>query len=98
MELALPAVLVPDEARGATLLVEEALRALLVDVADEPVVDAIAHELAEPGREAARDLARDAELLVLLLAHVARAVVHRDADATARRAVGAAAVPETAVP
>src|SRR5688572_19623154 len=77
--------------------VEEVDRAALVDVADEPAVDAVAHELAQPWRKSARDLERDPELLVLLLADPARAIVHGDADARGGGAVGAAAVPEAAV-
>ena len=50
---------------------------------DQAAVDAVADEFAQAGAEAARDLARDAELLVLLLADPAGAVVHRDADAPA---------------
>ena len=69
----------------------------LVDVADEAVVERVADELLQARRELRRDLARDAELLVLLLADVAGAVVHRHADAAPAGAVRAAAVPEAAV-
>ena len=61
-------------------------------------VDAVAHQAPQARREARGDLARDAELLVLLLADEAGAVVHGDADAPLAGAVGAAAVPEAAVP
>jgi len=57
------------------LRVEQRRRALLVDVADQAAVDAVADQLAQARGEAARDLARDAELLVLLLADEAGAVV-----------------------
>ena len=53
---------------------------------------------AAAARRPARESTRDAELLVLLLADVAGAVVHGDADAPLAGAVGAAAVPEAAVP
>src|SRR5207248_4852964 len=78
--------------------VEDLHRAALVDVADEPVVDAVPAQLAQSRLEARRALTRDAELLVLLLTDEARAVVHGDADAPIGRAVGTAAVPEAAVP
>ena len=61
-------------------------------------VDAVADQAPEARREARGDLARDAELLVLLLADEAGAVVHGDPDAALAGAVGAAAVPEAAVP
>src|SRR4051812_4569689 len=67
-----------DRARRAA--VEQVDRAALVDVADQLLVQAIADQGAQLGRERPGQLARDAELLVLLLAQPAGAVVHRDAE------------------
>ena len=71
---------------------------LLVDVPDEAVVDRVADELLEAARERLHERWRDTQLLVLLLADVAGAVVHGDADAPLVRLVCAAAVPETPDP
>src|SRR5262249_61822252 len=89
---------IPDHAAVVGVAVEQECRVPLVDVADEPVVDAVSHQLAQPRREAAGDLARDAELLVLLLPDPAGAVVHGDPDTALIGAIGAAAVPQAAVP
>src|SRR5262249_58557685 len=95
----LPAgVAVPDHAVAVRALVEQERRAPLVDVTDEAVVDTVPDQLAQPRREAARDLACDPELLVLLLPDPAGAVVHRDADAALPCPVRAPAVPQAAVP
>jgi hypothetical protein len=56
-------------------------------VADEPAVDAVAAQLLQARGEARTRFERDAELLVLLLADPAGAVVHGDADPAARRCV-----------
>src|SRR5581483_10157452 len=85
-----PAAAVIPHHPGLGRVAEHLDGAALVDVPDEPAVDAVAAELAEARREAARDFARDAELLVLLLADPSRAVVHRDPDAPDGRPVGAA--------
>src|SRR5215831_8129165 len=77
--------------------VEEILRAALVDVTEESLVEAEASQPAQARREAARHLERDAELLVLLLADPTRAVVHGQTEAHRAAAVGAAAVPQAAV-
>src|SRR5437870_1965527 len=50
----LAGVLIPEHAGIASAVVEQPFRALLVDVPDEPVVDAVADELPEPRREPAR--------------------------------------------
>src|SRR5262249_32726449 len=91
-------VAIPDHATVVRVAVEQECRVALVDVAHEPVVDAVSHQLAEPRREAAGDLARDAGLLVLLLPDPAGAVVHGDADTALSGAIGAAAMPQAAVP
>ena len=70
---------------------------LLVDVPDQAVVDRVADQLLQAPGEGLTS-AGEPELLVLLLADVAGAVVHGDADATLRRGVGAAAVPQAADP
>src|SRR5262245_38345570 len=90
---ALPGRDLPHRAQLAALA-EQLDRVALVDVPDQVAVDAVADQRAQARREARRDLARDAELLVLLLAQEAGAVVHRDADAALAGGVGAAAVPE----
>ena len=54
-------------------------RMFLVDVADEPVVDRIADQLLQAVGERLDQGRRDPQLLVLLLADVAGAVVHGDA-------------------
>src|SRR3954467_8915275 len=77
--------------------VEQIDRAALVDVSDEVAIETEAGQLAQLRRKAARHVERNAELLVLLLAHPARAVVHGDADAARAGAVGAATVPDAAV-
>src|SRR5262245_2659424 len=89
---------VPDHAAFGVRRPEEELGIALVDVADQAAVDAVSDQLQQARREAARDLARDAELLVLLLPDPPGAVVHRDADAALLRRVRAAAVPQAAVP
>ena len=66
--------LLPDRAEGDASP-EQLLRAVLLDVADQAAVDTEAAQLLELGPEARGDLARDAELLVLLLADEAGAVV-----------------------
>src|SRR5205085_7722992 len=73
-------------------------RRLLVDVADEAGVDAVADELLQPRRERLDQRRRQPEVLVLLLADVAGAVVHGDADALLVGRVGTAAMPQRAVP
>src|SRR4030095_5742992 len=87
----------PDRAQLAALA-EQLDRVALVDVPDQVAVDAVADQPAQARGEARRDLARDAELLVLLLAQEAGAVVHRDADAPLAGGVGPPAVPEAPVP
>src|SRR5262249_56748985 len=67
-------------------------------VTDQAVVAAVPARPARPGRDAARDLACDPELLVLLRPDPAGAVVHRDADAALPCPVRAPAVPQAAVP
>src|SRR5579884_738815 len=79
-----PAAVVPDHAARRQPTEEQLGGHPLVDVSDEPVVEAVADQLLEAGRKLAHHLARDAELLVFLLAEEARAVVHRDADAPPR--------------
>src|SRR5438270_9876169 len=79
-------------------LIEQLHRRLLVDVADEPAVHAIANEFLQTRGERAHERRRDPELLVLLLTDVAGAVVHGDADAPLAGAVGTAAVPQAAMP
>jgi len=74
------------------------LNASASDVADERVVHAVAAQFAQARLEPGRDLHGDPELLVLLLADVTRAIVHRDADAPLVGRVGTAPVPEAAVP
>ncbi len=71
---------------------------LLVDVADEPVVDRVADELLEASREVLDYVAGYPQLLVLLLAHEAGAVVHSDPDPAFVSPVGAPAVPEASDP
>src|SRR5262249_11944242 len=98
MASAPPGVAIPDHPATLGVAVEQECRVPLVAVADEPGVDAVSHQLAQPGREAAGDRARDAELLVLLLPDPPGAVVHGDADTALIGAIGAAAVPQAAVP
>src|ERR1700683_4989762 len=90
--------LIPQHRVVAGRLAEHLGRVVLVDVAHQPRVDAVADQATQPGREARRGLAGDAELLFLLLADPARAVVHGDTDPTLVGLVGAAAVPKAAVP
>src|SRR5690606_37856961 len=77
---------------------EQLERVSLVDVADEALVDAVPAQPGQAAVEAPGDGARDAELLVLLLADVPGAVVAGDAHAALARRVGAAPVPQAAVP
>src|SRR6185503_7426784 len=86
----LGAMVVPHH-RVRDLLVEQCRRAPLVDVPDQSAVDAVADQLAQARREPLRDLARDAELLILLLADESGAVVHRDPDAALARVIRATA-------
>src|SRR5262245_12657475 len=93
--------LVPDDRRPAFVdrrldRVEDLDRTVPVDVPDQRVVHAVPDQLAQTGLEAGRHFRRDAELLVLLLADEAGAVVHRDPDARRVGGVRAAAVPEAA--
>src|SRR5262245_3398545 len=88
---------IPGHAPAGGVRVEQRGRAVLADVSDQAAVDAVADELPEPRREPRGELARDPELLVLLLPDEARAVVHRDPDAAPIRLVGAALVPQAAV-
>src|SRR5215831_10617071 len=88
---------VPD--RGELSAAVEPLGgALLVDVADEPPVDAVAHQLLQLRWVAARHLGRHAELLVLLLTDEARAIVHGDPCPPQGGPVRAAAVPKRSIP
>src|SRR6185437_11748992 len=88
---------VPDRAERAAA-VQALGGARLVDVADQAAVDAIADELLQPRREALHQVRIEPELLVLLLADEADAIVHGDACAPPIGAVGSAAVPERPVP
>ena len=83
--------------RARTRVVQEVDRAALVDVANEVFVQAEADQLAQPGGEAAGDCDGNAELLVLLLAHPAGAVVHGQTEPGSTREVRPAAVPQAAV-
>src|SRR3569832_137610 len=78
--------------------VQELRGALLADVADQALVDAVANQFLQARRERLHEFGREAELLVLLLSDEAGAVVHGNAGAPRIRAVGAAAMPERAVP
>src|ERR1700722_12961747 len=89
---------VPDHVDSLVLGQDDLGRVLFVDVADEAVVHGVADELLEATGEGFDEGGRYAELLVLLLADVARAVVHGDTDTTAVGPVGASAVPEASHP
>src|SRR5579872_5116508 len=84
---------IPDRGEGAAA-VQPLGRALLVDVADQAAVDAVAHQRLEPWGKGPRQFRRHAQLLVLLLADEAGAVVHGDAGSPLAGAVGPAAMPE----
>src|SRR5579864_9320670 len=88
---------IPHHAGGASVK-EQLRRVVLVDVPDQRVVDAESAQLLQAWLEAAQGRQRDAELLVLLLADPARAVVHRHTHAAPVRGVGAPPVPQAAVP
>jgi REP element-mobilizing transposase RayT len=75
----------------AARLAEQLDRIGVVDVAELPSVDAVAAQFLEPARKAHRGLARHAQLVVLLLAHPARAVRARERVAARVRRIGAAA-------
>ena len=62
--------------------IEPSRRHLLVDVADQAPVDAEPAELAQLRGERGHHFGRNAELLILLLADPAGAIVHGDADAS----------------
>src|SRR5690606_22418930 len=89
---------IPDRLEVARL-VEKALRGrLLVDMPDEIAIGAEAAKLLQARLEAADDFERDAELLVFLLADIARAIIHCDADAARAGLVRATAMPEASMP
>ena len=69
---------VPHHLDALALVQHHSGRVPLVDVAHQPVVHRVADQFLEAARELAHQCGRDAELLVLLLADVAGAVVHGD--------------------
>src|ERR1035437_9703995 len=71
---------------------------MFVDVADQAVVDPVPDQLLQPTRKMLGGFAGDTQLLVLLLPDVTGAVIHGDADPTGVSGVGAASVPQAAVP
>ena len=83
---------------GHAVAEHDLARARAVDVAHDPLVEAVAEQLEQAVGERRRDLGRDAEVRVLLLAHEARAVLHVHAEpAVVGGDVRAARVPQAPV-
>src|SRR5512143_1575660 len=88
---------VPDRLE-LTRAIENLCRALLVDMSDKTLINSVAHEFLEPRWKGLHELRCEAELLVLLLTDKAGTIVHRDTGPPLVGAVGAAAMPERAIP